>query len=442
MRTLTNTLTALLLFCLPVLVCASDFAIVGARIQRDPASDAIVNGTIVVHEGRISAVGPSHHIKVPKGVATIDGKGSTVVAGFWNSHVHLMALPLREPARLAPELEGALRDTFTRWGFTSVFDLASLPGTALALRRRIDAGELAGPMILTVDGPLFPKNGTPIYVRGLLASIGAPDLEVDSADAARTRVRRQLAAGADGVKLFAGAIVGGSTGVLPMEPAIAAAAAIEAHGWGKPVFAHPSNMAGLEVAIAAGTDVLAHTTPADAPWSSAFVARLVREDIALTPTLMLIDVELGKEQAAQAVLERFHRNAAQQLGAFAKAGGQVLFGTDVGYIDVADPSREFALMAAAGLDWRAILASLTTNPARRFGFADRKGRIAVGMDADLVVLGADPSTDVTAFSAVRYTVRGGEVLFTTDAVRSDAASERVHPAARHPMVGSIPPITP
>ena len=62
------------------------------------------------------------------------------------------------------------------------------------------------------------------------------------------------------------------------------------------------------------------------------------------------------------------------------------FGTDVGYIDVADPRREFELMAAAGLDWRAILASLTTQPAQRFGFADDKGRVAAGMDADLVVL--------------------------------------------------------
>lgn len=431
MRTPTKAFAVLLFSCLPLLSYASDLAIVGARIQRDPASDAIANGTIVVRDGRIIAVGSSHRIKVPKGAAIIDGKGSTVVAGFWNSHVHLMALPLREPTRPAQELGGALCDTFTRWGFTSVFDVASLPGTAMALRRRIDAGELAGPMILTVDGPFFPKDGTPIYVRELLSSIGAPDLEVGGADAARTRVRAQLAAGADGVKLFTGAIVGGPTGVLPMDPTIAAAAAVEAHHAGKPVFAHPSNMLGLEVAIAAGTDVLTHTTPADAAWSNAFAARLVREGIALTPTLMLIDVELGKEQAPQPVIERFHKYAAQQLAAFAKAGGQVLFGTDVGYIDVVDPRREFELMAAAGLEWRAILASLTTNPARRFGFAGRKGRIAIGMDADLVVLSADPSAGVPAFSAVRYTVRRGEVLFTAGAVRSAAASEQVRPATRH-----------
>lgn len=138
---------------------------------------------------------------------------------------------------------------------------------------------------------------------------------------------------------------------------------------------------------------------------------------------MLIDIELGKEEPTQSVIERFHRNAAQQLAAFSKAGGQVLFGTDVGYMDVADPGREFELMGAAGLDWRGILASLTTNPARRFGYADRKGRIAVDMDADLVVIGADPSLGVAAFSNVRFTVRKGEVLFAADAVRAATASD-------------------
>lgn len=419
MRTPIQALLVLLLSCLPLLAAARDLAIVGARIQRDPASEPIAKGTIVIRDGRIVAVGPANRVKVPKEAEVIDGTGTTVVAGFWNSHVHFLPLPFREPARPARELEGALRDTFTRWGFTSVFDITSLPGTAVALRRRIEAGELAGPMILTVDGPLFPKGGTPIYVRGLLQEIGAPDLEVDSADAARTRVRRQLEAGADGVKLFAGAIVGGPTGVLPMDQDIASAAAAESHAAGKPVFAHPSNMRGLEVAIESGADVLAHTTPADVPWSGDFVARLVREDIALIPTLMLIDVELGKEQVPPPVIDRFHKTAAQQLSAFARGGGQVLFGTDVGYIDVADPRREFELMAAAGLDWRAILASLTTNPSRRFGFADTKGRIAEGLDADLVVLGADPSAGASAFADVRYTVRRGKVLFAAESARSD-----------------------
>jgi len=59
--------------------------------------------------------------------------------------------------------------------------------------------------------------------------------------------------------------------------------------------------------------------------------------------------------------------AAQQLQAFSRAGGQVLFGTDVGYIEPLDTSEEFTWMSRAGMSFQEILASLTTNPAQRFG---------------------------------------------------------------------------
>ena len=68
-------------------------------------------------------------------------------------------------------------------------------------------------------------------------------------------------------------------------------------------------------------------------------------------------------------------------------------------------------MARAGLSYRQILAALTTNPAQRFGFARRSGRVAKGMEADLVVLDGDPAKDLTALSRVRYTIRGGRVIY-------------------------------
>ncbi len=39
------------------------------------------------------------------------------------------------------------------------------------------------------------------------------------------------------------------------------------------------------------------------------------------------------------------------------------------------------------------------------------GRLAPGMDADLVVLDGDRATDPTAFARVRYTMRQGSVLY-------------------------------
>ena len=73
--------------------------------------------------------------------------------------------------------------------------------------------------------------------------------------------------------------------------------------------------------------------------------------------------------------------------------------------------EDYRLMSAAGLDWRAILASLTVNPADRFGYGKRKGTVAAGRDADLVVLEADPATDVAAFAKVAATIREGRIIY-------------------------------
>ena len=105
------------------------------------------------------------------------------------------------------------------------------------------------------------------------------------------------------------------------------------------------------------------------------------------------------------------RVASQQLKSYSDAGGQILFGTDVGYIEQFDTAEEFTLMSRAGLSWQQILATLTTNPAECFGYSAHSGRIAKGLDADFVVLSADPAQDVAAFSKVAFTIRHGKILF-------------------------------
>lgn len=389
---------------------AAELAIVNARIYPSPEARPIERGTVLVRDGRIVAVGKG--VRVPKTAEVVDAHDAVVTAGFWNSHVHLLPLPLRAAATRTPaELDAALRQWFTGWGFTSVFDIASFPsGNSATLRRRIEAGEVTGPSILTTDVPFFPHRGTPVYVKDLLDSLGVSSAEVATADEARMRIRRQLDDGADGAKLFIGAIVGGDTGVRLMDVDVATAVVEEAHRANKPVFAHPTTVEGVQVGIASGVDVLAHTTPEAGPWSQALVQRLVREGIAITPTLALFEIEVKRDKQPDEVVRKFVATAQQQLRAFAQAGGHVLFGTDVGYIDEADPRREYQLMADAGLDWRQVLASLTTRPAQRFGQGAHKGRIAAGMDADLVVLGADPARDPSAFADVRYTIRNGKVI--------------------------------
>ncbi|MGC1088212.1 MAG: amidohydrolase family protein, partial [Candidatus Acidiferrum sp.] len=64
-----------------------------------------------------------------------------------------------------------------------------------------------------------------------------------------------------------------------------------------------------------------------------------------------------------------------------------------------------------GMDFRQILASLTTAPAERFGDADNLGRIAAGFQADLAVFGQDPSSSIRALADVRYTIRAGKLIY-------------------------------
>jgi imidazolonepropionase-like amidohydrolase len=58
-----------------------------------------------------------------------------------------------------------------------------------------------------------------------------------------------------------------------------------------------------------------------------------------------------------------------------------------------------------------VLTSLTTNPADRFGFGSRSGRVRKGMDGDLTVFNGDPGSDNAAFSRVRYKIRRGKLIF-------------------------------
>jgi len=306
----------------------------------------------------------------------------------------------------------------TRWGFTTVFDLASSTENAMALRRRINSGDIQGPMILTVGDPFFPKDGTPIYVRDFLKPQGWPSEEVATPKEAATRAARQLALGTDGVKIFAGAIVGGKIGVRPMRIDIAKAIVAQAHQRRKPAFAHPSNLAGLKVAIESGVDILAHPTAQDGGgvpggWTPELIARLRNRNMALIPTMTLFEVEARRNNESSDDLAHAITMITTEVKDYSSAGGQILFGTDVGYTDAFDTTEEYRLMSAA-LDWRAILRALTTAPAERFGYAGRKGRVANGMDADLVLLDADPAQDPTAFARVRDTIRGGRVIWGSD----------------------------
>jgi len=414
---ITNMRTRFALLLLPLWILfacgpsrASDLALIGAKIYPSPTEPAIENGSIIVRDGRIFAVGPSATIKIPRDAKIIDCKGLVITAGFWNSHVHILTPGLLHAEKLSSEQIGAqLEEMLTRWGFTTVFDIASVLDNTTLIRRRIKRGEVKGPRVLTVGEPFWTKGGTPIYVKDFLQTNHISIPEVESSAQAAERVRQQIHDGADGIKIFAGSVEANGILIMPLE--VAKAIVREAHLAGKPVFAHPSNDEGIEVAVQSGVDILAHTTPSGGTWSSSLVERLKAGHMALIPTLTLWQVESPGASPGQ-FEKGMNTVVLPQLRAYSQAGGQILFGTDVGYIQQFDTSEEFVWMSRAGMSLEQILASLTTSPAQRFGSAAHSGRIATGMDGDLVMLSADPAQDITAFSKVRYTIREGKIIYS------------------------------
>ena len=392
---------------------ASDLILTHARVYRAPDAPPLEDATIVVHNDHVASVSQAPARLsglIPRAATVIDCTGMSVTAGLWNSHVHILPVKLLHAEdKTGAELTAALQEMLTRWGFTTVFDVASIFANTNAIRTRIATGEILGPRILTTGEPFFPWHGVPSYVVEYLGKneIILPD-DPTTASAVE-RVRREVGAGADGIKIFAGSIEHDSVLLMPVERARAIVQ--EAHRLKRLVFVHPSNLAGVDIALNSGADVLAHVTSDEEAWPAAMLARMRAAHMSLIPTLFLFEVEIKKGGASPAAEQEFVDRAVARLRAYNSAGGDIRFGTDVGYIYQFDTSEEYVLMQRAGMTFPQILASLTVNPARRFGLAERSGRIARGMDADLTVFGGDPGTDISAFSRVNYTIRAGRVIY-------------------------------
>lgn len=388
---------------IPVLIaCASaasaaTLAITGARVYTSANATPLARATVVITDGRIVSV--STGARIPAGAEIVRCGGCTVLAGFWNSHVHFTepkweSAADQPAAKLASQLDAMLLGA----GFTTVVDTgSSLPDT-LALRRRIESGEIPGPKIFTAGTPIFPPEGIPYYVREstsplLLGQLTPPRDAREAAAAAEANVRN----GADIIKVFTGSWISRGK-VLPMPQPIAAAAVEIAHQRQRLVFTHPSSLAGIEVAIASGVDVLAHAPDDTRGVDDAVLRRAVAAHMTMIPTLKLFsaDDDIPK---IRAVVRRFH-----------ELGGELMFGTDTGYLTDYDVSEEFRQLRLTGLSTSEIVAMLTEIPARRFGVQKDEGRVAVGMRGDLTILRSDPASDPAAFSQVLDTIRGGRIL--------------------------------
>ncbi len=388
---------------------SGDLALVGGKVYPTPQAVPIPNAVVLIHDGKIAAVARRDEIEIPKSAYIIECAGRVITAGFWNSHVHFTEDAWKDAATApAAKLEEHMQTMLTKWGDTTVFDIGSFPQDTLALRHRVDSGEIAGPKIYTTAGTIFPENGIPVYIPKDLAQQLKPFEAATPADATRL-AKQSLEMGGNGIKVFAGSIMGRDK-VVPMPPEVIHAAVNVAHAAGKPVFAHPSNHAGTDNALAGGVDILAHTIPMELYWTPEELQRMREQRVALIPTLSLFPDEVRKEGGSEAAKAEILKNSIAELKTYFDKGGTILFGTDVGYTQLYDTTSEYEYMLRAGMYFRDILASLTTAPAVFFK-AGKTGRVVIGDAADLVVLDGDPAVDVRNFAKVDYTIRAGKVIY-------------------------------
>jgi imidazolonepropionase-like amidohydrolase len=377
---------------------AQDLAITRATVYSAPDAPARRDVTILIRHGVIAGVG--EHLRIPKGIETISCQACVVLAGFWNAHVHFMEPRWNEAANQpADKLARQMSEMLTHSGFTTVVDTGSNRENTIALRRRVDSGEVLGPRIFTAGFPIFPAHALPYYLAELPPGLKAEMAQPETAADAVTIVDKNRAAGCDIVKLFTGSIVSPNH-ITPMQVAIARAAVDEAHRHGQLVFSHSSNLEGTKVAIDAGVDVLAHTPEDTSGIDEAMLRRMIAQHMTIIPTLKLFSRD-DSIANIRGLDYRFHQ-----------LGGRLIYGTDTGFLPDYDQSEEFRQLMQAGFGFREVLAMLTTAPAELFHLSQREGKVMPGMRGDLTILSEDPASGhPESFTKVRYTIRGGKVIW-------------------------------
>ena len=375
---------------------------------------------VLVRGDRIVAVGPD--LAVPAGARTVDLAGDTLMPGMIEGHGHLFLHPydeaswddqvLHEPLALRTARAVANARATLLAGFTSERDLGT-EGAGYAdvgLKAAIDQDIVEGPRLsvatraIVALGAYGPKGFEP----GVAIPQGAE--EVSGTEQMVAAVRRQIAAGADWVKLYAdyrwrpGEESRATLSLDEMKAAVAAA-----HDAGRPVAVHASTAEGMRRAIEAGVDTIEHGyggTPA-------VFAAMAAKRIALCPTLAAADASAryrgwnGVEPAPAAV--RLSREALRMA---LSAGVPICMGGDVGVYAHGTNAREMALMAAAGMTPAQVLIAATSGNARWMGLGDRLGAIRPGLLADLVAVAGDPTNDIGAVRAVRLVVKNGKPVPT------------------------------
>lgn len=396
----------------------------------------IDDATVLVDGETIVAVGTD--VQVPDGAARIDGAGHALLPGLIDAHVHV-----NDPGDPKQALA---------FGVTTEIDMFTLPALAAALRESSPtrADVISAGILATTPGGHGTEYGIPI------PTLSRPG-EAEAFVAAR------VAEGSAFLKIVHddGAELGLDFTTLDAPTVEALVTAAHAHDILAVV--HVGSHEDAEHAIAAGADGLAHMFYDREP-SNALIAAAKQRGLFITDTLAVIS-SMCDGRHALALLDDPRlvpwlrpkdeanlrdplvppkgrpscKPAFAGIGALHRAGVPILASTDApnpGTVHGASLLGELSLLVEAGLTPTDAIAAATSKPAAAFGLDDR-GRIAVGLRADLLLVTGDPRQDVTVVRNIVAIYKNGRA-FDREPLQRIAGLERAQIAklrAAPPPVG-------
>ena len=393
------------------------------RVVDGTGSTPAANQTIVIAGGKITAVGDDARVTTPSGAKEIDLTGHTALPGLVMMHEHLIfmvddkfshALPFS-----APRLYLAFGVTTIRTAGTDH------PYVEINLKRAIERGDVPGPEI-HLTSPYFNGPGGPP------GSSTLGDITVTDPDEARESVRYWSSRGFRWFKVY-----------QQISKPVLAAIIDEAHKQKSRVTGHLASVSCAD-AVDAGIDNIEHSWgscraelrpsgPGDSRDARAngLIATLVKAGVTLTATPVdfvraLSERELELLHPAARDTYRHMRALLGKPGAppppprgegplslrFVKAGGRLVLGSDpcCGVSLPGFASHDgVKLLVEAGFGPLDAIRIATLEGARFLGVDNRVGSIAVGKEADLLIVRGDPSADIQALSNVSHVFANGKL---------------------------------
>jgi imidazolonepropionase-like amidohydrolase len=388
---------------------------IAERVLTEDAGRVYSPGGVLVDQDKIAWVGPAGEFPAAEfpGAQNVRLGDVTIMPGLIDAHVHLGFDGGPDPARrmmaeddahqVALMLHSA-RELLSV-GVTTARDLGARDYLGPAVRDVIADGTARGPRILTAASPITVTGGHCWFMGG----------EADSIDDIRRLVRRHHKYGADLIKVMStgGYMTAGSAPwYAQFEEDQLRVIVEEAHRVGKRVAAHAHGVEGIRRAFDAGATTLEHCTFSRADGSRAVDAeladRIAASDSYVSPTI---------NHMIPHIIEATGGKLTFALSELYQRGCKIIVGTDAGVDNnphYGYPSA-LAAMVKLGMSNDAVINSATSLAAEALGISELTGRIAAGLDADLIAVGGDPRTDLAVLSDLRLVVSRG-VEFTPDPI--------------------------